>query len=327
MSRLSIYYGRVRYIEPRPGQETLLPPREPIREAVDAARTVDRYRHEWVLANLETDEDAHLITGRLGYPGTEEVVREDLEAGSFVQRRYELPGAVSSLFVLDSKTGAIAFERIQNKISANGFMGHFVALLNSAGRGQFEGELIRLASNYREFLNLVDKVTRVSFEVRPTNPRDREIFRPLDRGMKASNAKRERVYIENEDEGLSINPPATRDEATDNPAVMGIEMNEEGYGDGYKIDGERDGRSVRFASKGGGLLRDVIEDAPDDAEARTDTLREHLDRRSDFLQPGQTPAPPVPVRDGEDADDEDDDDDLDEDDDDDREDANEPHAP
>jgi len=316
MSRLSIYYGRVRYIDPQPGQGSFLPPGEPIREAVEAAGSVDRYGHDWVLANLDVDDERHLIIGRLGYPGMDEVVREDLEQGNFVRRRYELAGAVSSLFVLDYKTGAIAFERIQNKISANGFIGHFIALLNSAGRGQFEGELSQLASNYREFLNVVDKVTHVSFEVHPTNPRDREIFRPLERGLRASNAKRQRVYLDNEDEGLTVPPPDTRDEPTDNPAVMGIEMNEEGYGDGYKIDAEREGRSVRFTSRGGGLLRDVIEDAPDDAEARTNTLREHLDRRSESIdESGHTPAPPVRVRDGEDADDLDDldEDDLDED--------------
>jgi hypothetical protein len=68
MSRLSIHYGRIRYIEPRPGQESFLPKGEPIREAVNAATSVERYRHEWILGNLAFEDDPPIITGRLGYP-------------------------------------------------------------------------------------------------------------------------------------------------------------------------------------------------------------------------------------------------------------------
>jgi hypothetical protein len=208
-----------------------------------------------------------------------------------VEKEYELPDALSAAFVLNYRTGVIAFEG--DKIGATGFINHLVALLNSSGVGTFKGELIRVADDYREFIRAVDKVTRVSFDVRPTNPRDREIFRPLDAGMKAANAKRQRVRFENEDEGLRVVPPATRDEPTDNPAVMGIEMNEEGYGDGYRIDAERDGRPLRFDSKGGGLLKDVLEDASDEPENRTALMRDWLEKRADLLEPGQSPAPPL----------------------------------
>lgn len=295
MSRLSIYYGRIRYIEPRPGQESFLPPGEPIREAVEtaAATSVQRYRHEWVLGNLAFEDDPPIITGRLGYPAQESVTREDLDptTHAFVEAEYELPNALSSLFVLNYQTGAIASEG--DKIGPTGFVNHLVALLNSAGRRTFRGELIRVADDYREFIRVVDKVTRVSFEVRPTNPRDRVIFRPLDAGMKAAGARRQRVLIENEDEGLRVVPPDTRDESTDNPALMGIEMNEEGYGEGYRIDAERDGRPLRFESKGGGLLKDVLEDASDEPEPRTQALVEGLSERSDSLQPGHETAPPL----------------------------------
>jgi hypothetical protein len=119
----------------------------------------------------------------------------------------------------------------------------------------------------------------VSFDVRPTNPRDRNIFKPLDIGMKASNASRQRTVLEN-DEGLVLPPPASRDETTDNPAIMGIEMVEEGYGNGFKIDAERDGRDYRFDSEqGGGLLRDEVEGAPDDPERRMAALVDHLENK------------------------------------------------
>jgi hypothetical protein len=294
MSRLSIYYGRIRYLEPHPGQESFLVREFPIREAVEAARSVERYRHQWVLGNLVFDDDGRLIMGRLGYPETGHRTQQDYDPVDqrFVDKTYELPDAASAAFVLNYETGAIAFE-VGNKIRPTGFINHFVALLNSSGRGAFKGELVRVAENYREFIGNVDRVTRVAFEVRPTNPRDRAIFRPLDEGMKAANAKLERVLIENDDEGLIVDPPPTRDDPSPNPAVQGIEMVEEGYGERYRIDAERDGRPLRYDSKSGGLLRDVLEDAPDDPDTRTRTLIDRLEQRAGLLQPGHEPAPPL----------------------------------
>lgn len=302
MSRLAIYYGRILYIEPHPGQETFMP-REPIREAVEAATSTARYGHEWVLGNLEVDEASGLITGRLGYPDTDRRTHQDYdpEQHRFVEQLYELPDAVSSPFVLDYRSGAMAFEA-DNQIRPTGFVNHFVALLNEARKGEFKGELVRLAEDYRDFIRKVDKITAVSFEVRPTNPRDRLIFRPLDEGMKVANAERQRVLIENNEDGLVVNPPATRDEMTANPAVQGIEMVEEGYGEKYRIDAEKDGRPLRYDSRRGGLLRDLLEDASDDPQERTETLRDFLSQRADFLQPGQAPAAPLDAE--TDADDE-----------------------
>lgn len=304
MSRLSIYYGRVRYVDVHPGQGTLMPREYPLRDAVAEARSVERYRHLWVLGNLAFDDGAHLVTGRLGYPATEERMQQDYvpETQSFVEKHFALPDAASSAFVLDYESGYFAFE-VGNKIRPTGFVNHFVALLNSSGVGAFKGELVRLAETYRHFLEVVDKVTRVAFEVRPTNPRDRLIFRPLDEGMKAANASRERVTIENDD-GLIVDPPPTRDEESPNPAVQGIEMVEEGYGDRYRIDAERDGQPVRYDSRSGGLLRDVIEDAPDDQASRVQTLTESLERRAESLQPGKETAPPLEADEDEEAEEE-----------------------
>jgi hypothetical protein len=92
---------------------------------------------------------------------------------------------------------------------------------------------------------------------------------------------------------------------------MGIEMNEEGYGEGYRIDAEQDGRPLRFDSKGGGLLKDTLDDASDEPEDRTALLRDWLNERADMLEPGQTP--PLPLEAGGDEDGEKDEEGLDED--------------
>jgi hypothetical protein len=273
MSRLTIYYGQV-WQE----QGTLLS-EFPLRDAVEGAESVNRYNHDWLIGNLSVDEERQLLVGKLGYPETEQQTQEDYDplVKEFVEQTVEVPDAASAAFALNYASGALAFEGT-DRIGPTGFVNHFVALLRTVDEG-FQGQLVRIATEYREFLAAVDKVTRVSFEVVPTNPRDRNIFKPLDVGMKAANASRERVILEN-DEGLVVPPPESRDETTDNPAIMGIEMNEEGYGNGFKIDATRQGRDYRFDSEhGGGLLRDVVEGAPEDAEYRTSALVEHLEEK------------------------------------------------
>jgi hypothetical protein len=273
MSRLTIYYGQI-WQE----QGTLLS-EFPLRAAVEQAESVNRYNHDWLIGNRSVDEERQLLVGKFGYPETEQRTQEDYDplAHEFIEQMVEVPDAASASFVLNYATGALAFEGT-DRIGPTGFVNHFVALLKTVDEG-FKGQLVRIATEYREFLAAVDKVTRVSFEVVPTNPRDRNIFKPLDVGMKAANATRERVVLEN-DEGLIVPPPESRDETTDNPAIMGIEMNEEGYGNGFRIDAKRQGRDYRFDSEqGGGLLRDVIEDAPEDSGYRAGELVEHLEEK------------------------------------------------
>jgi hypothetical protein len=290
MSRLSIYYGHIVYADPHPG-ESLLPASEyPIRDAVSALQSLKRYGHrQWVLGNLDVDDDTRLVYGRLGYSETDELTQQDYDDGEsrFVDKQYSVPTAGSSAFVLNYAIGAVALE-VGPKIRPAGFVDHLIALLNNPGVVVFHGELIRVASDYRDFLRNVDKVTRIAFEVRPTNASAREIFRPLDEGMKAGNVRRGRVVIENREEGLTVDSPVSYDEPNANLALQGIAMVEEGYGDGYRIEAEAQGHTVRYDSKMGGLLADVFEDAPDEPGERISILRDGLIGRAGQL-PFSTP--------------------------------------
>ena len=293
MSRLTIYYGQISYIPRHPGQDEMFE-REPILDAVYAARSVKRYGHEWVLGNLNTDDLLGLITGRLGYPEREHRTQQDYDVAEhrFVEQEYDLPDAVSAAFALDYTSGEIAFEG--DEIGPTGFINHFVALLNQGKEPRFKGALARFATTYREFVGTVEKVTRVTFDVRPTNPRDREIFRPLDEGMKAANAKRQRVVVENQEEGLTLHPPDSVDEANPNPAVQGIEMNEEGYGEGYRIDATKDGEPVRFDSTAGGSLVSTVLSASDDPDERAKEVEGAFLARLDTLnKPADSPVQPL----------------------------------
>lgn len=294
MNRLIVYFARISWLPPHAGQEEMFA-REPIRDAVTGARSLERYGHQWVLGNLQVDDERGLVLGRLGYPEMEHRTQQDYDRASqrFVEQEYDLPDAVSGAFALGYRSGEMAFD--PNQIGPTGFVNHFVAMLNAVGDPQFKGELARQAETYREFLKSVDKITRVSFEVRPTNPRDRRIFRPLDEGMRAANATRQKVVVENQDEGLVLEPPDSPDDETTNPAVMGIEMNEDGYGEGYKIDGHKDGQPVRFDSTAGGsLVREVIEGVSDDPDERARVVEEQFVAHEAMGESSESPPKPSP---------------------------------
>lgn len=70
-------------------------------------------------------------------------------------------------------------------------------------------------------------------------------------------------------------------------------MVEANYGRGYRIDGELEGQQVRFDSRGGGLLRDVIEEVGDDPDLRSAALAEHLETRAELIEPGHGKTPPL----------------------------------
>ncbi len=151
--------------------------------------------------------------------------------------------------------------------------------------GPFEGELLTRQEPYREFLkNERTCVTRVTFEVKPTNPRDKPIFHDLDRGLRAAGAAKEKVTIENE-EGLVIDPPDSDEDTTENPAVQGIEMVEAGYGTefGYKMDAETPDGPERYTYTPDepGVVAEVdeLEEAPDDPGSRLRILVDYLRQR------------------------------------------------
>jgi hypothetical protein len=255
--------------------------------AFEERRIVNRYGHDWRLGNFQVEEPPGVAVGRLGYPDVEheeplqfDPVRQVFEAGTV-----EYPASVSAGFALDPVTGTLAFEDTSD-IGPTGFVSHLVALLNVTPYGPFEGALLAHPETYRSFVRRVDKVTRVTFEVVPTNPRDKPIFRDLDRGIKAAGASKERVTLENDDDGLIIDPPETDVESTDNPAVQGLEMVEAGYGTefGYRIDAETPSGPKRYeytpADRGTVAEVDEVEEAPADPESRLRIIVRFLRRRS-----------------------------------------------
>lgn len=275
MKKLSIYYAHLAFATAQTeGQATLEAQPDPLLDAVTNWKETEHWNHHWVLGDLQTDTHRNLVFGRMGHPAEEKLdrVAYDATTNKFEEKHFNLPGSKSGAFVLNYKTGAMAFEADQ--IKPTGFVNHLCAILNnSAPDGKFTGSLDTTEESYRDFLASVTKVTSVTFEVRPTNPRDRKVFEAMDKGMKAANATRMRTTIENKEEGLIIDPPDTRDKESANLAVQGIEMNEEGYGNGFRMDAEKDGVPRRFHSGDrGSLISEYIDGVSADPNDRLELV-------------------------------------------------------
>lgn len=282
MRKLRVYYATIGYergnIE---GQETIEAQEFPLRDAILTAEPTKHYNHYWLLANREEDPERKMIFGRLGHPDSEHLATLVLneEGDSFEPDDFEVPSSISAAFAINYENGELAFEF--DEIKPRGFVSHFTAILNRANEGKFSGELARSEETYRQFLDSVDKVTRVQFEVVPTNPRDDPIFHPLDAGMKVAGAKKMRTIIES-DEGLNIDVPDSREEETENYATMGLEMNEAGYGKGYRIDATKNGMPTQFhvdSANSGSLISDVFEMVTGGAHESLELLRAEFIRK------------------------------------------------
>ena len=269
---------------------TNLADQEALERAIEAKPQVQRYGHEYVFGNVHK-EDNGLITGRMGFPAIEELVERDYDEvlGEFNERVVEHPDAPSVPFVLDPADGLIAFEDLSPRIKPRGFVGHFRALLEKGVAEhniEFAVELAFRSENVREFLSRVSRVTSVRFEVRPTNPDDRESFRPLDEALKRARAKRARVVMENDEEGLELEP-SDPDKQTDNLLEQGVLMVESGYGTGreFQIEAEDEHEPVIYdARAGGSLIRDLAPNVPDDHGSRIAILKAWLGERLDELR-------------------------------------------
>ncbi len=93
---------------------------------------------------------------------------------------------MSAAFVLDLKTGWMAFEDTDD-IQPNALLGHLVAIMNEvSGIHNFRAFLAQQEESYRQFIKRAQKITSLTFEVRPTNPRDRGFPGGCDAGDRGS---------------------------------------------------------------------------------------------------------------------------------------------
>ena len=171
-----------------------------------------------------------------------------LEGETVNEDKHELTGGglpdgvvAKSEFFLNYRTGVVAYKPVANMLSANQFRELFAALIEAAHHNFFiDAEVESIDENLviEEALSTFKSVKRISIDLHPTNPSNREIYRRLDERLHRLKANRLKQTIEANKGGFD------RSALKEDDTYRGLFMAIDGYGKG-SIQGEtQDGRSV-----------------------------------------------------------------------------------
>lgn len=160
-----------------------------------------------------------------------------------------------SEFYLHYRTGVIAYRPISNRISDNQFR-VISATLIEAGHDHFfvnaEVQSVNEELAIEEAFSKFRHIERVSVDLHPTNPSNRDIYQRLDEKFKRLRASRFRQTIDATSEGLN------QDALREDDAYSGLMMAVDGYGRGC-IQGEiDDGRRVTIYTDDSPVTKEVV---------------------------------------------------------------------
>jgi hypothetical protein len=199
---------------------------------------------QWVIGDVRSDKlDAtDIISGRLGVATVSEDVSYDESEHRFLLT--EPIARVDRLvnFYVFPETHLIAAE-LKATIPPAQFASHFANVVStSPAFPMAQIELLPVIQEF-EFLREVQSLDHVSlavFKLRPSNPNNRELWKPMDEDLRAMHAAEEVRRIKAK-KGQSLVVKGTSLER----AAAQVE---DGYGEGRVI-GERDGRKIIVTSK------------------------------------------------------------------------------
>lgn len=159
-----------------------------------------------------------------------------------------------SEFLLHSATGLLAYRPIASRLSAYQFRTVFAALLEAAHQNFFVSAHIDPVNEditLMEAISRFTKISRIEFDLHPTNPSNRPFYRPLDDRLKRLNAARMQQSIHGAEGGLRP------EELDDDDSLRGVLMAADGYGEA-SIDGEIEERRL-VVTTGDAPVREDIE--------------------------------------------------------------------
>ena len=235
-------------------------------------------KRTFIFDGLSTDELEQRGKFKYGFFEIEEIVFESqlfvfgrlvkykplLEGEIVDEDRHELSsdglpyGVVAkSEFILHYKSGVIAFRPVSNRLSASQFRDIFAALFEATHHKFFvdaEVESVDEDLAIEEAFTRFRTISRVSVDLHPTNPSNREIYDRVAKRLKRLQAKRLRQTVEASENSDGLN----RDELREDDTYRGLLMAVDGYGRGY-IQGVIDeGRKVTIYTDDSPVKKEVI---------------------------------------------------------------------
>jgi hypothetical protein len=104
-----------------------------------------------------------------------------------------------------------------------------------------------------ESIRLLKDVSKISLSIRPTNPSNRPIYRPLDERLKRLEAEKERRVIKATERGFNV------DELIDDEIYMGVFMAADGYGSASVYGEKEDGTRVVIRTEDSPVIEKVAD--------------------------------------------------------------------
>lgn len=158
-----------------------------------------------------------------------------------------------SEFFLHYDTDIIAYRPVANKLSPGQFR-EMVAKLIESGHDRFfvSAEIQSIDEDYEieEAIRQFEAITKVSLDLHPSNPSNREIYARVDERLKAIKARRMRLTLYAKERGFDLAAFFGDD------AYRGLMMAADGYGTG-SIQGVVDGTKVTVSTEDSPVKEEV----------------------------------------------------------------------
>ena len=223
------------------------------REEYEQFKGKGKEKFLWVFCDLfeKNVDDNTIIFARLG-KNKKETGETIFDKQNWTYKRIVVnsPKAESySNFIIIPKSQTILFEEKKGIISTKQFTDMF-SLIYSRHFNDLSSVIIDLLSEKEKifyYLKEYEKITKVQFDVRPSNPETDEDFKQLDDFLKNSRTKKGSFEFENDEEGLEID---------NNLISQGINLSSSGYGNA-KITVKK-GNETRIIDTKSQILRFVV---------------------------------------------------------------------
>lgn len=226
-----------------------------------------------ILTGLKTDKFHDKNQFRYGFFDVEEI-SDEFVYGRLVKYKRLLEGEIvdeqshrtvlgglpygivaKSDFFLHYETGVLAYRPVVSRISARQFRFVFARLLE-AGHDSFfvsaQVETIDEGIKVEEAIRRMEIVRKVVFDIHPTNPSNRDVYKRVDERLKKLKIEKLKQIIDAREDGLN------KDALFEDDIYRSLIMATDGYGSG-SIHGVVEGRTMVITTEDSPVRKKIVE--------------------------------------------------------------------